>query len=71
MEGRKMTEELVYEVLSVVEEIPAGRVATYGQLARLTPDWPEQRLLLEAEGVPMKDETHVNLKRFLWSEAQE
>lgn len=30
-----MDEELAYLVLSVVEEIPAGRVATYGQLARL------------------------------------
>ena len=28
--------ELVYEVLSVVEEIPEGRVATYGQIARRT-----------------------------------
>ena len=27
---------VIYEVLSVVEEIPAGRVATYGQIARLT-----------------------------------
>ena len=26
----------IYEVLSVVEEIPEGRVATYGQIARLT-----------------------------------
>ena len=30
-----MDEKLIYEVLSVVEEIPAGRVATYGQIARL------------------------------------
>lgn len=30
-----MTDELVYEILSVVEEIPRGRVATYGQIARL------------------------------------
>lgn len=30
-----MTEALVYEILSVVAEIPAGRVATYGQIARL------------------------------------
>ncbi len=30
-----MTDELVYEILSVVEEIPEGRVATYGQIARL------------------------------------
>lgn len=31
-----MNEELIYEILSVVEEIPEGRVATYGQIARLT-----------------------------------
>lgn len=31
-----MNEDLVYEILSVVEEIPAGKVATYGQIARLT-----------------------------------
>ena len=30
-----LTEELIYEILSVVEEIPFGRVASYGQLARL------------------------------------
>ena len=28
--------DLIYEVLSVVEEIPEGRVSTYGQIARLT-----------------------------------
>ena len=28
-------EDLIYEILSVVEEIPPGRVATYGQIARL------------------------------------
>ena len=28
--------DLIYEVLSVVEEIPEGHVATYGQIARLT-----------------------------------
>ena len=30
-----MDERLIYEVLSVVEEIPSGKVATYGQIARL------------------------------------
>lgn len=30
-----MNEDIIYEILSVVEEIPAGRVATYGQIARL------------------------------------
>ena len=27
--------DLIYEILSVVEEIPEGRVATYGQIARM------------------------------------
>ncbi len=32
-----MTDErVVYEILSVVAEIPPGRVASYGQIARLT-----------------------------------
>ncbi len=30
-----LNDDLIYEVLSVVEEIPEGRVATYGQIARL------------------------------------
>ena len=30
-----LDETLIYEILSVVEEIPPGRVATYGQIARL------------------------------------
>lgn len=28
-------EDLIYQILAVVEEIPEGRVATYGQIARL------------------------------------
>ena len=32
---RMDTEALAYEILSVVEEIPKGNVATYGQIARL------------------------------------
>ena len=30
-----LNDKLIYEVLSVVAEIPQGRVATYGQIARL------------------------------------
>ena len=30
-----LTEDFIYEVLSVVEEIPEGKVASYGQIARL------------------------------------
>ncbi len=33
--GTKLTDDFAYEVLSVVEEIPEGKVATYGQIARL------------------------------------
>ena len=30
-----LNESLIYEILSVVEEIPYGKVATYGQIAKL------------------------------------
>lgn len=30
-----LTEGLIYEILSAVEEIPEGKVASYGQIARL------------------------------------
>ena len=38
--GRKrrmkvLDESMIYEILSVVEEIPPGKVASYGQVARL------------------------------------
>jgi len=32
---RVLDEDFIYEVLSVVAEIPKGKVATYGQIARL------------------------------------
>ena len=34
-ETKLMDERLIYEILSVVEEIPEGNVASYGQIARL------------------------------------
>lgn len=96
-----LREDLIYEILSVVAEIPEGRVATYGQIARLigreknarlvgkvlsmadfygeypchrvvnhagrlAPGWPEQAMLLKEEGVPMKDETHVDFRQCRW-----
>lgn len=33
--SKVLQEHLIYEILSVVEEIPEGKVATYGQIARL------------------------------------
>ena len=40
-----LNEELIYEILSVVEEIPAGYVATYGQIARLVGREKNARLI--------------------------
>ena len=107
----KLNDDLAYEILSVVEEIPAGRVATYGQIAkligreknsrlvagvlshaenygkfpchrvvnhmgRLAPGWTEQEdnddlrtyleWLLKEEGVTLKENGCVDLKKYLW-----
>lgn len=32
----KLDDSLIYEVLSAVNEIPAGKVASYGEIAKLT-----------------------------------
>ncbi|AYW47845.1 DNA methyltransferase [Tetragenococcus osmophilus] len=100
---RVLDEDLVYEILSVVGEIPEGCVATYGQIARLigreknarlvgkvlsraefygkypchrvvnhagrlAPGWAEQADLLRNEGVFLKDENHVDLKKYQWED---
>lgn len=97
-----LDERLIYEILSVVEEIPEGNVATYGQIAkligrdknarlvgkvlsmaeyygdypchrvvnhagRLAPGFYEQRWRLMEEGVLLKDEWHVDLKKYQWN----
>ena len=97
----RLQDDLIYEILSVVEEIPKGCVATYGQIARLigreknarlvgkvlsmagvygeypchrvvnhagrlVPGWQEQSDLLKSEGVPLKDENHVDLMKCQW-----
>lgn len=96
-----LDEALIYEILAVVEEIPQGRVATYGQIARLigrdknarlvgkvlsmaeyygkfpchrvvnhagrmAPGFVGQSELLNAEGVSLKNDTHVELKIYQW-----
>ena len=96
-----MDEGLVYEILSVVAEIPEGRVCSYGEVARLigreknarlvgkvlsnaqlygdypchrvvnhtgrtAPHWPQQRALLEAEGVTFRPNGTVDMARHLW-----
>ena len=35
MSAKVLSEVLIYEVLSVVSEIPIGKVGTYGQIAQL------------------------------------
>lgn len=100
---RVLDEDLIYEILSVVGEIPEGCVATYGQIARLigreknarlvgkvlsmaefygkypchrvvnhagrlAPGWSEQADLLHNEGISLKDENHVDLRRYQWEE---
>lgn len=32
----KLDEEFAYQILSIVDEIPKGKVATYGQIAKLS-----------------------------------
>ena len=98
---RVLDDELAYEVLSVVAEIPAGCVASYGQIARLigrpknarlvgkvlkdsqfygeypchrvvnhagrlVPGWEEQAALLAEEGVELKEDAHVDMRRYQW-----
>ncbi len=101
--GKVLRDELIYEILSVVEEIPEGCVANYGQIAKLigreknsrlvgkvlsmadffgkypchrvvnhagrtAPNWPEQAELLRREGVTMKNENHVDMKKHRWEQ---
>ena len=40
-----MDKNLIYEVLSVVEEIPSGKVATYGQIAKMIGKEKNSRLV--------------------------
>ena len=97
-----LNQEIIQFVLDLVDAIPSGRVATYGQIAcligrpknarlvgkilsqselyggkhpchrvvnatgRLAPDWESQRHLLWAEGVDLKANGCVDLKRYQW-----
>lgn len=98
-----INEDLIYEILSVVEEIPEGKVASYGQIAkligrdknarlvgkvlsmseyygdypchrvvnsagRLAPGFQEQRQLLIEEGVELKENGCVDMKRFQYED---
>ena len=49
--GKILDEDLIYEILSVVEEIPEGKVASYGQIARLIGRDKNSRLVGKVLGV--------------------
>lgn len=100
-ETAALNDDFAYAVLSAVAEIPEGKVATYGQIARLigypknarlvarvlshadyygdypchrvvnatgrlAPGWAAQATLLQAEGVALRNATHVSLKLYRW-----
>ena len=65
--GREKNARLVGKVLSMAQfygRYPCHRVVNHA--GRLAPGWPEQALLLKAEGVALKDGAHVDLKRYQW-----
>lgn len=46
--NKVLNDDLLYEIYSVVEEIPKGNVATYGQIARLIGKDKNSRLIGKA-----------------------
>ena len=97
----RISDEFLNQIYAVVNEIPVGKVTTYGEIARLmgcdknsrlvgralgmadlygnfpchrvvnaagrlVDNWPEQRILLEEEGVSFKPNGQVDLKKFKW-----
>ena len=48
---RKLDDNLIYEILSIVEEIPEGKVASYGQIARLIGREKNSRLVGKVLGM--------------------
>ena len=56
---------LVGHVLSGAPAVyPCHRVAN--SVGRTVPGWPEQRMMLEQEGVGFKENGHVDMKRYRW-----
>lgn len=65
--GREKNSRLVGKVLSQAElygDYPCHRVVNHA--GRLAPGFPDQRRLLEQEGVAFKENGCVDMKRFLW-----
>ena len=65
--GREKNARLVGKVLSRAAyygSFPCHRVVNHE--GKLVPGWTDQADLLRQEGVPMKDDTHVDLKKCRW-----
>ena len=65
--GREKNARLVGKGLSRAEyygSFPCHRVVNHA--GKLVPGWTDQADLLRQEGVPMKDDTHVDLKKCRW-----
>lgn len=66
--GRRQNARLVGNVLSrseVYGSYPCHRVVNHA--GRLVPGWKEQSELLIQEGVRLKDDNHVDMKRHQWN----
>lgn len=65
--GRDKNSRLVGKVLSISEyygKYPCHRVVNHA--GRLVPGWYEQRFLLIAEGIEIKNESYVDLRKYQW-----
>ena len=65
--GREKNSRLVARVLSHAGnygEFPCHRVVNH--MGRLAPGWAEQEWLLKGEGVTLKENGCVDLKKYLW-----
>ncbi|MEG0592039.1 MAG: MGMT family protein [Coprobacillus sp.] len=47
----KLNEDFIYQILSIVEEIPCGKVSTYGQIASLAGHDGNSRLVGKVMGL--------------------
>lgn len=65
--GRPKNARLVGKVLKDSQfygEYPCHRVVNH--TGRLVPGWEEQAALLAEEGVELKDDAHVDMRRYQW-----
>ena len=65
--GRPQCSRMVGHAMHDVPDgmcLPCHRVVNHA--GRLVPGWPEQAFLLAREGVSLKENHHVDLKKYQW-----